>query len=89
MAGTLQKLVESGACVAWFGLEGHFADPPSLFHPDEMSDSVYAAATADGSFICKAYLGEPFTTLSDRELEHLREVVAVELGVSMGSDLEI
>jgi hypothetical protein len=47
LAGTLQALRDAGAAIAWFALEGGFADPPALFEADQTGDAVYAVL-ADG-----------------------------------------
>lgn len=39
---TLRALRQAGATIAWFALEGGFADPPALFDPDQTGDAVYA-----------------------------------------------
>src|SRR5688572_13318092 len=39
LAGTLQALRDAGAVIAWFALEGGFADPPALFEPDQTGDA--------------------------------------------------
>jgi hypothetical protein len=70
---TLKPFIDHGALVAWCGLEGRFADPPSLFHPNEMTESVWVALTKDGQFFAPAALDEPFRTLSDQDLVALRK----------------
>ncbi len=42
-------VVRGGATVAWCGMEGGFSDPPELFAPRSMADSVWAACSAAAS----------------------------------------
>lgn len=77
---TLDRLIEAGACVAWCGLEGRFSEPPGLFNPAEMPDSVYAATATGIGFMCTAHLGRPFETFGESDLERLRQVVAASHG---------
>ena len=72
---TLKSMVEAGAEVAWCGLEGFFADPPSLFDPNEMSGGVYATFSKEFGFQCSAHLGLPFKALSDSEVGKLRSLL--------------
>lgn len=78
--GTLERMIEAGALIAWCGLEGGFADPPSLFHPEEMSESVYAVLTPSDGFACKARLGEEFSTFENGDLSRLHEIAMAGLG---------
>jgi hypothetical protein len=78
--GTLARMISAGALLAWLGLEGHFADPPSLFAEEEMSGSVYSVLSPSLGFICKALLGSQFQTISDEDLQKLRHIVNVALG---------
>jgi hypothetical protein len=71
----LVGLCEGGASVAWCGLEGHFADPPSLFLPCEMSGGVWASYHPRIGFACSAMLGDPFAGLHDSHLERLRALL--------------
>jgi hypothetical protein len=68
---TFDAMIASGAVVAWGGIEGHFADPPSLFDPKEMSGGIWAYETVDGEFEC-AELGQPFSAMPDTVLLKLR-----------------
>jgi hypothetical protein len=77
---TLTSLCRMGAIVAWCGLEGHFADPPSLFDPEEMSESVYAYYIPQVGFRCAAWLGEKFATIGDDELLNLHRLVDAAMG---------
>lgn len=72
---TLQTFIRAGARVAWCGLEGHFADPPDLFNPDQMGSGVWAALTSTGSFYLKAQLGKRFAVLEDRVIAELGEAI--------------
>lgn len=72
---TLQPMLLNGARVAWCGVEGGFADPPSLFSPKEMSGSVYAAVASDFPFLCTARLGEPFVAFDSSQLLALRNLL--------------
>lgn len=64
----LSRFCDCGARIAWCGLEGTFAEPPSLFTPEEMSGSVYAYFSPRLGFQCTALLGQPFETISDEGL---------------------
>jgi hypothetical protein len=75
LKGTLAAMIEAGARVAWCGLEGLFADPPSLFDPNEMSGGVYAVLTKEYGFQCSAHLGQPFQALPDEILLKLRTLL--------------
>lgn len=68
----LTGLCDRGAIVAWCGLEGHFADPPSLFLAEEMTGGVWASYSPELGFHCAANLGEPFAALDDGHLAQLR-----------------
>lgn len=71
---TFQHLIEGGAVVAWLGAEGSpFSDPPYLFSPEWMTDSVLAAMTSDGDFVCAVDVDQPVQTLPDDELSRLRQ----------------
>lgn len=71
---TLQHLIQGGAVVAWLAAEGSaFSEPPHLFSPEWMSDSVLAAMTSRGDFVCAVEVDQPVQTLSDDELSRLRE----------------
>ncbi len=72
---TLQGLNQSGAKIAWCGIEGHFADPPYLFDPKEMAGGVYAAYAKEFGFKCTAHIGKPFSTLTNDELLKLKALV--------------
>jgi hypothetical protein len=69
----LRSMKKHGAIIAWMGIEGHFADPPSLFHPDEMSEGVWAAIGKDDTFYPPPALDELFQTFSDEILLKLRK----------------
>lgn len=73
--GTLLSFTGQGAKIAWCGLEGFFATPPSLFSPLEMSGGVYAILIPDDEFICTALLTKPFQTVSDEELVKAEMIV--------------
>jgi len=72
LESALAEVCRRGATVAWAGLEGHFADPPSLFLPEEMSGGVWASYSPRIGLRCAARLGEPFGTLDDACLAELR-----------------
>lgn len=74
----LQALRAGGATVAWGGLEGRFADPPSLFDPAEMSEGVWIAVDVEGNTYGPPHLDAPFTTVSDATLLLLRSQTAVD-----------
>ncbi len=69
---TLPTFLDAGARIAWFGVEGHFVDPPALFDPAEMSGGVWAVLTRDGGLQIAADVDGAFESLSDRELTRLR-----------------
>lgn len=72
---TLKTFTKAGARIAWCGLEGFFADPPSLFSPREMSGGVYAALTTELGFLCSSLLDQPLEPLSDEVLLKLRAML--------------
>jgi hypothetical protein len=78
---TLQALIAAGAEVAWCGIEGYFADPPSLFDPSEMSGGVWALLESDGTLHGPPDLDLPFATLPDGVLVQVRN----RLGMPHGS----
>jgi len=71
---TLQVMHKNGAKVAWFGRDNHFADPPYLFSPHYMTDSVYAVYFAN-QFVCAAHLGKPYESISDDLLLALHALI--------------
>ena len=73
LSRTLKTMIDQGATIAWAGLEGFFAEPPNLFHPDYMSGGIWAIYMDNGNFICNAKIGEPFKVLEDTVLKHLFE----------------
>jgi hypothetical protein len=75
LRATLKALIDAGANVAWFAIEGAFAEPPELFDQAKMPEGVWAAMTSDGRFMCHAEIGEPFRLLSNDELAELRTFV--------------
>jgi hypothetical protein len=72
LRGLLGRLLEAGYQAAWLALEGDFADPPHLFDPDLMGESVYAAATPETGFMTHDDGDGELETLTDAELERLR-----------------
>jgi hypothetical protein len=66
-------LVAEGFSAAWIGLEGHFADPPRLFVPDEMTGGVLAACSGKTGFLPAVRLDAPLRAISDSDLLALRE----------------
>ena len=70
---TLRSLVEAGCVVAWLGHAERFCDPPDLFDPQCMRAGVLASLTAAGQFICPVDPEEPLLTLSDGEMQTLRQ----------------
>lgn len=75
VSSTLKSIVKADAVVAWCGLEGLFADPPSLFDPKEMSGGVYAVFSRTVGFQCYAYINSTFKALPDEELIKLQELL--------------
>lgn len=71
---TLKEMLSHGAVVSWAGLEGFFVEPPDLFDPQYMSDGVWAVLSESEEFICSAEIGQPFKTLDDQVLEHMRKL---------------
>ena len=74
---TLYSLYVEGAAIAWFGLEGGFADPPLLFDPEQMTGMVYAALAEGFAFRCTTLPGQEYTSLTDEELKQLQELVSI------------
>jgi hypothetical protein len=72
---TCKTIARYGARVVWCGLEGFFADPPSLFDPSEMSGGVWCAFAPDWGFKSTAILDGEFKSLSDSDLLGLRTYV--------------
>jgi hypothetical protein len=68
----LDQVLRGGAVVAWCGIEGAFADPPSLFTAQAMSDGVWAARTIHGDTFNPPDLRESFKTLTIADLNKLR-----------------
>lgn len=66
-------LIDDGYSVAWIGMEGFFADPPSLFMPDAMSGGVLAACSRETGFLLAIDLDAPLQALTDSEMLRLRE----------------
>jgi hypothetical protein len=71
LAGFLDRLVAAGYRVAWFALEGDFADPPELL----TGDAVYAAASARTGFISHDTGEGELKPLTDADLARLREAL--------------
>jgi hypothetical protein len=65
-------LVADGFAVAWIGLEGHFADPPSLFLPTTMAGGVLAACSRETGFLPAVELDTPLRAITDDYLLALR-----------------
>jgi hypothetical protein len=57
---TLARMREEGAVVSWFGIEGCFADPPSLFKMSEMGAGVWACVSRGGIECHPSGLDEEF-----------------------------
>lgn len=70
---TLQAFLDSGVCVAWCGIEGHFVEPPALFDPAEMAGGVWAALGPEFGYECTAELGRPWRALPETDLMRLKE----------------
>ena len=71
VSATLLTMRNSGAVMAWFGLEGCFADPPELFVPEHMSGGVWAATAGTGPVYGPPAIDAPFTTLPNQILLQL------------------
>ena len=70
----LHDLNDQGAVVAWLGYEGApYVDPPDLFDPAWMSGAVLSARTADGHCMQRFHPDRPLATLSDDELQVVRD----------------
>lgn len=73
---TLQSMLDFGAKISWFGMEGNFIEPPSLFVPNEMPPSgIYASATKEYGFKCTAKLGQPYEGFDELYMKKLRELI--------------
>jgi len=68
----LGRLLDAGYEVAWFAVEGDFADPPALFDPEMMGEGVYAAASRETGFICRDDGEGDLKALTDADLSRLR-----------------
>jgi hypothetical protein len=76
---SLKHVVNNGALIAWFGIEGNFIEPPSLFDYNEMSPSgVYACYTKELGFKCSARLGENYSGFSNEDFQRLKGVISFE-----------
>ena len=75
--GLLEQVLSGGAAVAWCGIEGAFADPPSLFTPEAMSEGVWAARTSHGDTFNPPDLRESFKTLTIADLSKLRSAAGL------------
>ena len=76
LQGLLERLLEAGYRAAWLALEGDFADPPYLFDPGAMGQSVYAAASPETGFISHDGGDGDLKPLTDPDLERLRELAS-------------
>ena len=72
LARVLGRLLDAGYEVAWFAVEGDFADPPALFDPDMMGEGVYAAASGKTGFICRDDGEGDLKALGHADLSRLR-----------------
>ena len=78
---TLKKMIAHGAYISWCGLEGSFVDPPNLFKSEFMSEGVWAVCTDENFFVCEAYIGEIFKTLSDATLDLIQDKIKEKLRI--------
>ena len=69
---TLQAMRAAGATVSWCGLEGAFADPPSLFN-ESMQGGVWAALDSDGVMHGPPPLDGTFEPIARSVLARIRE----------------
>jgi hypothetical protein len=74
-------MIAHGAYISWCGLEGSFIDPPNLFKSEFMSEGVWAVCTDDNFFVCEAYIGEIFKTLSDATLDLIQDKITEKLRI--------
>ena len=58
LRAALDRLVGSGAVMAWAASEANFADPPDLFNPEVMGTAVFAALSPATGFVL-APLAQP------------------------------
>jgi len=72
---TMQYILDKGAVVSWIGLEGGFADPPSLFDPKSMTGQVYAFLTNQNEFQCASNIDEEFKVIDNETLIRLNNFV--------------
>lgn len=72
---TLQTLIDAGAAVAWCDLETHPPYPPKVFRDNQSKTCVYAYLTKSGDFNCTAFAGQPFQTVSGKEVTMLADLL--------------
>lgn len=75
LEGTLQQLQRGGAVVAWFALEGGFADPPALFDPDQTDSANYAVLAEGMGFRCTAFPGATYRGVGEDILRKMQTLV--------------
>jgi hypothetical protein len=69
---TLKSFLVAGCLVAWCGLEGAFADPPSLFSVREMTGGVWALVDQVGRRFGPPSLNSALSTLGDNTLKEIQ-----------------
>jgi hypothetical protein len=72
LARVLGRLLDAGYEVARFAVEGDFADPPALFDPERMGESVYAATSRETGFMRRDDGEGDLRALTDADLSRLR-----------------
>lgn len=68
-----EALHAAGSVVTWMGVEGGFVDPPHLFDPEHMAESVVVAWSASTGRVGRLLLDAPLRFLGAADLEALRE----------------
>ena len=72
---TMQYILDKRAVISWIGLEGGFADPPSLFDPKSMDGQVYAFLTNQNEFKCASNIDDEFKVIDNETLIRLNNFV--------------
>ncbi len=77
LEATMSRMIDAGCRVAWVAAEGFpFCDPPMLFHPDCMSDSVLAWMDDSGRGWFDLDPNSPIAPLSEDVVQALRQYSA-------------
>ena len=72
---TLENMHKQGAIVSWTGQEGGFADPPSLFSPEDYMNEIWALYSEPEGFLCNSELGKPYKAIDVSVLVRVREML--------------